>query len=152
MPLHAIRAKAGHRGFTLIETMVVLVILGILMTFALPLYQDSARKMRRMDAKRELLELVMRQERYYAQHSAYTLDISGSGGLNYRHTRTENGMYDLLVGACEDGGTLLDLERCYTLIARPRPGTDQLRDTCGELSINSLGKRTASGPAEARCW
>ena len=145
-------SRANTKGFTLIETMIVLVVLGILMTFAMPLYQDSARKVRRAEAKRELLELALRQERYYAQHREYSADINSDQGLNYRRTQTENGMYDLLVDACHRGGSAMGLDRCYRLIARPRPGSDQRHDTCGELSVDGLGLHAATGPAHANCW
>ena len=62
----------GQRGFTLIEVMIVIVILGILVTVGLPSYQDSIRKSRRADGMAALMELSARQERFYAQNSVYS--------------------------------------------------------------------------------
>ena len=53
--------KAGSRGFSLIEVMIVLVIISVLLLVAVPGYQDSMSKSRRADGMRDLMELVSRQ-------------------------------------------------------------------------------------------
>ncbi|MBK6509875.1 MAG: prepilin-type N-terminal cleavage/methylation domain-containing protein [Haliea sp.] len=81
MPIH--RLKANSAGFSLIEVMIVLVIIGVLMLVAVPGYQESMKKSRRADGMRDLIELTARQERFYAQNSQYTAEIALPGGLNY---------------------------------------------------------------------
>ena len=49
-----------HRGFTLMEMMIVVVILGVLVTIAYPSYQEQVRKSRRGDAKQALLDAASR--------------------------------------------------------------------------------------------
>ena len=60
------------KGFTLMEIMIVIAILGILLMVVLPSYSDSMRKSRRADGIRDLVEIGSRQERFYAQNSRYT--------------------------------------------------------------------------------
>ncbi len=66
-------------GFTLIELVIVIVIVGILMAVALPGYQESMRKGRRADAKAGLMDAVNRQERFMLDRSAYTRDMDELG-------------------------------------------------------------------------
>lgn len=60
-----------QRGFTLMEVMVTVVIVGILAAIAFPSYQDSLRKSRRTDAKNALTQAVANMERYYNQNNTY---------------------------------------------------------------------------------
>ena len=153
-------------GFSLIEVMIVLVIIGILMMIAVPSYQDSVRKSRRADGMRDLMELASRQERFYAQNSQYTNIIKTATGLNFKPNDDDNGdpdeptlssegHYTLSVTPCEtpDEANGADFSTCYNLSAAPR-GT-QAEDACGILTVNSLGQRSHSGsPAndDLDCW
>ena len=60
-----------QRGFTLIELMIVVAIVGILASIAYPAYQDSILKGRRAEARTALLELMQQQERYMTQRGTY---------------------------------------------------------------------------------
>lgn len=60
-----------QRGFTLMEVMVTVAIVGILAAIAFPSYQDSLRKSRRTDAKNALTQAVANMERYYNQNNTY---------------------------------------------------------------------------------
>ena len=60
------------RGFTLIEVMIAVAIVGILVAVAFPAYNQSVRKSRRSDAKAALLDLAQREERYFSTTNQYT--------------------------------------------------------------------------------
>jgi len=60
------------RGFTLIELMFTVAIVGILSTVALPAYQDQIRKARRVDGESLLLDIAQEQERYHTNNYSYT--------------------------------------------------------------------------------
>ena len=60
-----------QRGFTLMEVMITVAIVGILAAIAFPSYQDSLRKSRRTDGKNALTQAVANMERFYAQNNTY---------------------------------------------------------------------------------
>jgi type IV pilus assembly protein PilE len=138
-------------GFTLIEVMIVIVIVGILVTIALPSYQDSIRKSRRSDGMAALMEISARQERFYAQRSTYTADINTAAGLNYGATASPEGHYNLTAANCGAGANQT-LANCYIVTATPATAS-QLKDTrCAAFSLDSFSNRTASGTNSTECW
>jgi len=63
-------------GFTLIELMIVVVIIGILAAVAYPAYTGYAQKARRSDAKHALLDIQLNQEKWRANNSSYTSNLT----------------------------------------------------------------------------
>lgn len=61
-------------GFTLIEVMIVVVIIGILSSIAYPSYQDYVKQARRADAQASLMELAQFMERHYTSKGGYLAD------------------------------------------------------------------------------
>lgn len=72
--------REGGRGFTLIELMIVVAVIGILAAIAYPSYQDSVRKSRRADAKSVLLQAAQWMERRYTENNCYHRAAPGSCG------------------------------------------------------------------------
>lgn len=71
--------KASTKGFTLIELMIVVAIIGIIAAFAYPSYQDSVKSSRRSDAQGALLGLANAMERHYTTNNSY-LGAGTTGG------------------------------------------------------------------------
>ena len=71
--------RSAQGGFTLIELMIAVAIVGILVRLAYPAYTKSVMKSRRADAKTALLDLAAREERYLATANSYTNTATALG-------------------------------------------------------------------------
>src|ERR1700686_4376020 len=71
--------NSGIGGFSLIELMVTLVVATILLTIAIPSYQNQIRKSRRTEAKTALLDLAGREETLYSTKNVYSIVPSTLG-------------------------------------------------------------------------
>lgn len=124
------------QGFSLIELMITVTIVGILATIALPSYQQYIIRASREAAQTELMQLAALQEKIYLNSSAYstaaiTAAYTGTiaGGLGAR-AQSVDGKYNL--------GCVCNAQD-FNLTATPRAGTTQAAD--GVLSTNSVGQR-----------
>jgi len=133
-------------GFSLIELMIVVAIIGILAGIGIPAYQSHMLKSHRADAQTILLDMAARQERFIAQRNTYTTDISTAAGLNMGTTTSKEGYYTLTAAAC--GGGLI--ANCYLLTATATTTGGQDNDTdCAIITFSSAGVKSGT---TGDCW
>jgi type IV pilus assembly protein PilE len=135
-------------GFSLIELMIAVAVVGILAAIAVPSYQAYMTKTNRTEAQTSLVTLASSMESYYTENHTYaTATINGLNGTN----QTPNAYYTLSITNLT-GST-------YTLNATPNGG-QATRDTlCQTLTLTQAGtKGIANGPSgaptgtAADCW
>lgn len=133
------RVQYRCQGFTLIELVIVIAIIGIIASFAYPSYQDSVMKSRRTDATSALLKLQMDQEKHRANNPSYANSVVGPAGLNWPNADTEGGYYTLVTVGDAAG---------FTATATAVTGKSQANDTlCTIITIDQDG---AAGVLD--CW
>ena len=138
-----------HKGFSLIELMIALAIVGILAAIGYPSYQDSVQKSRRADCEGALVGFAGRMEQYFTTQNFYT----GAGAAG-----ADTGAPAIYPTQCPiDGGTPsynLTIEAAtpttYTLAATPING--QTSDTCGTLTLTQANVKGSAGGTVADCW
>jgi len=149
-----------HRGFTLIELMIVVAIVGLLAAIAYPAYTSSVVKGKRSEGRAALMDLVQQQERYMTQYNSYLSFTTGStAGTNasggsvtapfkvYSGSTLAASSYTLGARAC----TSLTLQQCVEVFATPRsPFSDA---AANELYIRSTGEKGCNGTKQPDvCW
>lgn len=76
------RSEKKNSGFTLIEVLIVVAILGILMSIAVPAYTEYILRAHRATAQQFLLDVAQRQEQYLLDNRRYATALgAGAGGL-----------------------------------------------------------------------
>lgn len=150
MHTHFLRQRRLH-GFTLIEVMITVAIVGILAAVALPSYTSHIQKSRRAEARAVLLDAASKQEQYILNFRTYTTTMTALG-YAASPAISETGLYSVAAAA----GACGNIARCYTLTATAVTGKGQDKDTrCRSLSLDSLGVKTsknASNVATTECW
>jgi type IV pilus assembly protein PilE len=125
-----------RNGFTLIELMIVVAIIGILASIAYPSYQDSVAKGRRADAKSVLMEASVLMERTYTATGCYTgctgapTDLPAT--LKQSPKSSAKAFYNVTLTA--DAST-------FTLSATPTSAAPDSK--CGVLTLNNQGVKTS---------
>ncbi|WP_347986327.1 type IV pilin protein [Methylomonas sp. AM2-LC] len=138
-------------GFTLLELMIAIGIIGILTSIAIPSYTGYIAQSNRTDAKSSLLQLAQLLERNYTEAGYYNKDSTG----------TAFSASPPITNSPQSGTALYTLSwslsyGTYTLTATPVTGTVQAKDSCGSFVLDNFGtKSIASGGTNATassCW
>ena len=131
--------KISQKGFTLVELVIVVTIIGILAMIGIPSYQDSVRSGKRADAKGVLMGAANSMERFFTSNGNYTGAVEGSNGVADQAPETGAANYDISVN--------VDTPSSYTLTATPVAGRGM--DGDGTLTLSSTGARTWGAK---NCW
>jgi type IV pilus assembly protein PilE len=139
-----------YQGFTLIELMIVVAIIGILAAISYPSYQGYVIRSWRANAAACILELANRMERRYTGSSTYAAP-TGDNLLNSGCT-VEGDMpdrYSFSYAGTPDASS-------FELRATPVSDGPQASDRCGKLTINQWGQTgiadAADGVSTQECW
>lgn len=127
------RAKRMQEGFTLIELMITVAVVGILTAIALPSYNGHLRKARRADAQSALMNIASRQQQMLLDTRAYSSSLTSTVPANV----AANYSVTVTVGT--------GVAPTFTATATPIGG--QVADPCGALSIDQTGAKLP-----ASCW
>lgn len=142
------------RGFSLIQVIVALAVVGILAGIAYPSYLEATRKAKRAEGRAALYQLMLQEERFYSQRNSYIAFSSGSASEDemrfkwFSGNSPETSAYEIKAEACS-GDTI---QNCVRLVAMP--GTANVNanfedSVCGNLALASTGEKDANTP---ECW
>lgn len=130
--------RRSNRGFTLIEIMIVIAIIGILITIGYPSLTEYVKKGRRADAVGLLSDQAQILERFYSKGSVYT-GVTGLSSGNDYYTITP---------------TITD--QTFLVTAVRKAGTAMAADKCGDFTITNTGVRSmvnaTAGLVTKDCW
>ncbi|OUS29265.1 hypothetical protein A9Q99_09135 [Gammaproteobacteria bacterium 45_16_T64] len=136
-------------GFTLIELMIVIAVIGLLATITYPSYIDKVERASREDGKQALLQFANAMERYYSIQSPMSYEGAADGGAD----TGEPSIFSTEVPIDGSGDKHYDLvitaasSTAFTIQAQPK--NRQANDDCGTLTYGSDGTRL---PTTDGCW
>jgi type IV pilus assembly protein PilE len=130
--------RRSNRGFTLIEIMIVIAIIGIVITIGYPSLTEYVKKGRRTEVAGLLSEQAQILERFYSKNNMYTNATGLSAGNDF-YTITP---------------TLTD--QTFLLTATRKAGSTMASDKCGNFTLTNTGVRgmvnATSGLTTKDCW
>ena len=136
------------KGFTLIELMVGVAIVGLLAAMAYPAYTSSVLKGRRAEGRAALADLLQQQERYLTQTGSYLSFAAGATGQPFKTFSGDNlarAAYQLGAMACGGGASIRE---CVRVFAVPVAADADV----GTLGMLSTGAKDCSGSRPELCW
>jgi type IV pilus assembly protein PilE len=139
--------RTPNKGFTLIELMIVIAIIGILATVVMPSYRSFVLESQRTDTQGQLLQIIALQERFYVDNFRYTLSLTDLGYdssplfISYNDEQA----FRVSLGTCDEitkYPDAPDISRCFiiyaTALGTPDSGA-QVDD--GDLLVDNRGRK-----------
>lgn len=137
--------RRTQRGFTLIEVMIVVAIIGILAAVAYPSYQEYVRRAARGDAQADMMEVAQNLERFFTQNNQYSATRAGAAYVLPINQSPRSG------GARYNFNIQFPTAQSFLLQAVP--AAPQVGDACGTMTVNHLGQTTPNLGTDGRpCW
>lgn len=135
------------KGFSLLELMIVIAIIGILAGIALPSYQDHVQKSRRQDAEAALMQFRQVMEKFYANR--FTYEKAAVSGAN----TGAPAIFPVSTPLDSAGTKYYNLSivsaSATAFKLKAQPVGPQANDACGTLTLQSNGTRGSGGDD---CW
>lgn len=153
--------QSRFKGFTLVELMITVAVVGILSAIAYPAFTSAIQRSRRSDAMAALTAISQAQERYRSNHNSYATEI-GSDGLKMQNDISKLVKYYTI--SMTGLGATASFTSGYILTATAIEGSSQDQDTyCVALSMKLEGAvfsylsadksgSDTSTNSNARCW
>ena len=136
-----------QQGFTLMELMIVVTIVGILASVGFPAYKAYVDRAKRSEGKAFLMEVAARQERYYFDNNTYATDPVNLG-YQISTPKSDQSNYQLVnpIAAGDTGSATTSYKLQINTV------TPWVDGTCGTfLALDSKGGQT-SQKVNAVCW
>jgi len=139
--------KHKNQGFTLIEMMIVVAVIGILSAIAYPSYTEYVRRGHRADARAGLLQAQLWLERGATATGVYPTVLPAN--LNWSTDTSKRYTIGFAAG---------NTNAAFTLTATPKNPGPQANDKCGTYTLNNTGLRGANGKTSDQpgyntdCW
>jgi len=125
--------QTEKNGFTLIELIITIAIIGILAVLAYPSFERYIIKGKRVSAQTHLVDIAQRQQQYLLDARSYATTVAA---LSMTTPTDVSSYYDIAIGIIT--GPPIG----FNISAQPKAGTSQAADKCKTLNINNTGDKT----------
>jgi type IV pilus assembly protein PilE len=129
-------------GFTLIELMIVIAIVGILATISYSSYTQQVAKSRRASARALVQQVMQHEERYFTTNNTYTATLTDMGYAATLHTDSDS--HDISLAAGPTGAIASSVQVTATALI-----TDA---KCLTLTLTSTNAQSGTGSQPSVCW
>jgi type IV pilus assembly protein PilE len=137
----------NNKGFTLIELMITVAIIGIISALALPSYNSYITRSKRTECRAALMQVMQQQERYFTQQNSYLAFTAVATGVpmkQFSGDAAASSACSISAAACS-GSTVA---ACIVVTGTPlRPDPE-----IANITLQSDGTKGCSGTNQTKCW